>query len=99
MAFVRGVYLAERVVRSGTWLYDGEFVRDVRIVYSPIRFGDYDDDDPPELREDIERDTYYVEYGSTIERGVFNVGGGGFLSVEEAMRQVESKLQGVEWLD
>ena len=99
MAFVRGVYDAERVVRSGTWLYDGEAVNDVRIVYSRICFGSGGDDDSPEMMNDIERDTYYVEYGSLIERGVFNAGGGGFPSLDEAMRHAETMLRGVTWIE
>ena len=39
MAFVRGVYDAERAVRTGKWLYAGEAVKDVRIVFSPICLG------------------------------------------------------------
>ena len=97
MTFVRGVYDAEKVVRTGTWLYDGEAVKDVRIVYSPIYFGSYDDDDPPEMMNDIKRDTYYVEYGDVTQRGVFNCGGGGFPSLDEAMRHAETILHGVNW--
>jgi hypothetical protein len=40
-----------------------------------------------------------VEYGSTTERGVFNVGGGGFPSLDEAVLHVEKMLQGVKWLN
>ena len=71
----------------------------MRIVYSPICWGSGDDEDPPELRDDIERDTFYVEYGSIVERGLFNNGGGGFASVGEAMRHVETVLDGVKWSD
>jgi hypothetical protein len=98
MSFVRGVYPADRVVASATWLYGGTAICDVRIVFSPICFGSGDEDDPPEMMHDVQRDTFYVEYGSTVERGVFNNGGGGFKSLREAMRHVESMLQDVQWL-
>jgi hypothetical protein len=100
VTFRKGVYDAERVVKSGTWRYAGEVTCDVRIVYSPIRWGSYDDDDdPPEMAHDSRQDTFYVEYGSTIERGVFDCGGGGFESLEAAMRHSETALRGVEWSD
>ena len=98
MTFVRGVYDAERVVKSGTWLYAGETTCDVRIVYSPTCFGSGDDDDPPEFMNDVKRDTFYVEYGTASSAGVFNAGGGGFLSVDEAMRHAEAALRGVKWI-
>lgn len=94
VTFIRGVYNAER-----TWIYAGEVTCDVRIVYSAVRYGSGDEDDPPELVYDVERDTFYVEYGSTVERGVFNTGGGGFGSVDAAMRHAETTLQSVKWID
>lgn len=73
------------VVRTGTFLYDGQVECDIRIVFRRIRYGSGDYEDPPELQNDIEQDTYYIEYGSTTERGVFNAGGGGYPSLNAAM--------------
>jgi hypothetical protein len=98
MTFIRAVYDAERVVKYGTWLYAGETTCDVRIVYSRICFGSGDDDDPIEMRQDVKRDTFYVEYGSITDRGLFNGGGGAFASVHEAMRHAEAALPGVKWI-
>jgi len=98
VSFIRGVYDAVRVAKLGTWLYAGEVTRDVRIVYSPISWALNDSDEEP-APQDIRRDTFYVEWGSITERGVFNGGGGGFPSLDEAMRHVEKMLQGVRWVD
>ena len=73
------------VVMEGTFLYDGTVVCDLRIVRRPIRFGTGDDEDPPEFRDDLVQDTFYLEYGSTTERGVFNAGGGAYPSLSAAM--------------
>ncbi|WP_119965670.1 hypothetical protein [Simplicispira lacusdiani] len=80
----------ERVVREGTFLYDLQIECDVRIVYSPIHYGTGDWEDPPEIQNDLEQDTYYVQYGSTTERGRFNAGGGGHRSLPEAMAAAEA---------
>jgi len=36
---------------------------------------------------------------SITERGVFNAGGGGFTSLDEAVLHVEKMLQGVRWVE
>ena len=76
----------EKVVKEGTYLYDGTVKCDIRIVYSPILFGAGDYADPPELSDDQDVDTYYVWFGSTTERGKFNAGGAGYASLEEAIQ-------------
>jgi hypothetical protein len=72
------------IVRRGTFLYAGVKETEVQIVRSPIRFGTGDYEDPPEISDDVQIATYYIEYGSTSEKGVFHAGGGGFGSAEEA---------------
>lgn len=67
----------ESVVQAGTLLYDGQVVRDLRIVLSPVRRGTADYEDPPEVSDDVDQDKFYIQYGSTTSRGVFNAGGGG----------------------
>ena len=84
--------LESNVVKKGTFLYDGTVECDLRIVYSKIRYGSGDYEDPPELENDLIQDTFYLEYGSTTQRGVYNAGGGGFQSIEEAMKQAESTV-------
>jgi hypothetical protein len=79
----------DRIVKTGTCLYDGQVECDLKIVYSPIRYGTGDYEDPPEIENDQEVDTYYLWYGSTIERNQFSAGGGGFSSLPEAMAAAE----------
>ncbi|RQO62798.1 hypothetical protein DBV14_03825 [Variovorax sp. KBW07] len=75
-------------MKEGTYLYDGEIECDIRIVRSQIRWGTGDDGDEPRVRCDVEKDTFYVQYGSTSERGIFNAESDGFESLEEALTQV-----------
>lgn len=81
-------------VKEGTFLYGGEITCDIRIVKSHIRWGSGDLDDPPELQNDIEGEYYYVWYGSTTERKVFNASGGCFSSLEEAVESI-AKTPGI----
>ena len=80
----------ESVVQAGTFLYDGQVVCDLRIVLSPVRRGTGDYEDPPEVSDDVDQDTFYIQYGSTTSRGVFNAGGGGFPTLSAAVAHVES---------
>jgi hypothetical protein len=80
----------DTVVKEGTFLYDDTVVCDLRIVHSLVRFGTGDYEDPPEIRDDAEHDTFYVEYGSTTERGVFNAGGGGHPTLFAAVGHAEA---------
>ena len=79
----------ERVVATGTFLYVGTEC-DLRIVLSPVRYGSGDHEDEPELANSSLTDTYYVQYGSATERGIFNAGGGGYLSLAEARAAAEA---------
>lgn len=90
------------VVKLGTFLYAGAVECDVRIVFSPVRFGSGDFEDPVEVREDIAAPTFYVEYGSTTERGIFNTGGGGYPSLAAAEAAAQTALgsgASVRWCD
>lgn len=82
---------SENVVAKGTFLYDGTVECDICIVFSPVRYGRGDHEDPPETQNDIEVDTYYLWFGSTTERNRFNAGGGGFSSLQEAMKNAEGR--------
>jgi len=83
------IYPDEKIVMEGTYLYDNTIECDIRIVYSPIRFGSVDYEDPPEIQNDQEIDTYLIEYGSTTKRGYFNARGGGYNTLEEAMESAK----------
>ncbi len=90
------------VVKRGTFLYAGAVECDVRIVFSPVRFGSGDDEDLTEVRDDIAAPTFYVEFGSTTERGIFNAGGGGYPLPAAAQAAAEAALgcsTSVRWCD
>lgn len=87
---MQSLHTDETVVLEGTYLYGGSHECDIRIVRSPVRFGTGDHEDPPEWADDFEEETFYLWYGSTTERGVFNAGGGGFPSLEQAMAAASS---------
>jgi len=90
------------VAKTGTFLYAGEITCDIRIVRSPVRYGSGDCEDPPELADDHERETFYIEYGSTTLRGHYNAGGGSYPTLYEAMRAAEAAPgigSSVQWHD
>lgn len=79
----------DTVVMAGSFLYDGSVECDLRIVRSPVCYGSGDYDDPTETRDDQKRETFYVHYGSTTERGTFTSRSHGFRTLEEAIANVE----------
>ena len=93
---------SEKVVKTGTFLYDDTVLCDIRIVYSTICHGSGDWEDPPELAEDQHGEFFGVQWGSSTVRGVFNAGSGGGTSIQEAITAAES-MPGVGktivWLD
>lgn len=82
--------LGEKIVATGTFLYDGVVECDLRIAFSATRYGTGDHEDEPEIANDVVTDTYYLEYGSTTQRGVFKVGGGGYPSLTAARAAAEA---------
>jgi hypothetical protein len=82
----------QRVVKEGTYIYASSVECELRVVFSPVRFGSGDAEDDSQEREDVAVDTYYVQWGSTTEHGMFVAGGGGFASLEEAVAAAESAL-------
>ncbi len=89
------------VVKRGVFLYAGSVECDLCIARSSIHYGTGDPEDPPEIAEDAERETYYVYYGSTTERGKFSAGGGAYASLLDALAAIERALgvAGVRWSD
>jgi hypothetical protein len=80
----------ESVVKIGTFRYDGTVLCDLRIVLSAVHYGTGDIDDPAEIRDDLQQSTYYIQYGSTTQRGIFQSGSSGFRSLAEAIAEAES---------
>jgi len=96
------LYKGEVVVKSGTFLYDGTVTCDLRIVRSQVRPGSGDWEDPPELADDKEGEFFYVQFGSTTERGRFNASGGGGPTMDEAIAAAESASgigKTIQWID
>jgi hypothetical protein len=92
----------EIIVKEGTYLWAGTIECDICIVYSPIRYGSGDREDPRNVSDDVEYDTYYIWYGSTTERGAFNVAGGANQTMEDAMAMAEAAPgigSTVQWKD
>ncbi|TZF87775.1 hypothetical protein [Cognatilysobacter lacus] len=74
----------EKIVALGVYRYAGEVECELRIVFSPVRYGTGDYEDDPAVAEDRVEDAFYVQYGSTTERGVFNSGTGPYPTIEQA---------------
>lgn len=96
------LYEGEVIVKSGTFLYDGTVTCDLRIVRSQLLPGSGDWGDPPELADDKEDEFFYVQFGSTMERGHFNASGRGGATLKEAISVAESASgigTTVQWID
>ncbi len=92
----------ETVVKKGVFIYAGEVECDIRIIRSPIQYGTGDWEDPPDAQNDQIRETFYVQFGSTTQRGLFNAGGGAYSSMEAAMagaRTAPGIGLSIRWLD
>ena len=84
-------------IKHGICIYNNSTEYEVKIIKWHILYGTGDYEDPKEIRDDKYVKCYYVFYESLVNKGLFNIGGGGFLSVEEAVRSVETKVD-VKWL-
>ena len=87
----------DNIIRRGICLYSGIKEYEVKIQKEYILHGTGDHEDPPEVRDDRDVECYYVYYEDLIRKGSFNVGGGGFLSLDEAVYSVETSGD-VRWI-
>jgi len=69
----------------------------VKIIKWNVLYGTGDYEDPEEICEDRNIECYYVLFENIMCKDVFNVGGGGFLSLGDAVSDVESKVE-VKWM-
>ena len=84
------LFSGEVVVKAGTFLYNETIPCDIRIVRSPIRYGTGDHDDPPDVANDQDREVFYVQFGSTTERGQFSSNGGDNATLGDAVLAAET---------
>ena len=85
------------VVKRGKCMYSIDTEYEVAIVKWHVLYGTGDYEDSNEISTDQNIECYYVLYENFMDKGSFNAGGGAFLSLEEAVKSVESMLC-VEWI-
>lgn len=89
-----------KIMKQGILLYDNTSEYSVIIVESDILYGTGDYEDPPEIAEDRECRCYYVWSDSPGSRNEFRSGWGtAFLSVNEAMIEIEKEPGFSHWID
>lgn len=90
------------VVKTGTFLYDGTILCDLRIVRSEIIPGSGDYEDLPEVAEDQHGECYRVQYGSTTVKGHFNAASEVGITIDEAIATAEATPgigKTIRWID
>ena len=86
------------VVKRGSWLYDGTTRSQILIQQGDILYGSGDYEDPSEYREDRKVTCFYVWYESPPGSKSYPAGGGGFLSLGDAMEHVREICgETVQW--
>lgn len=90
--------LKEKIVKRGICLYCNSKEYEVVIAESNIRYGSGDYEDPQETAEDQHCLCYAIWYGSLADRGNFSAGGGVFLSLEEAVSNIEQENYFSHWI-
>ena len=80
----------ELVVQVGTYLYAGQTECDIRVVRALVRYGTGDHEDTPDVANEQDEPTFYVEFGSAAQRGTFVSRSVGHPSLEAAMSAAEA---------
>lgn len=86
-----------KVIQEGTFLYDKTIICDIRILKRNCRYGTGDYEDEPEIRDDIEGEFFYVQYGSPTARGRFLSESQVLLSLEDAIQEAARTTNGTKW--
>jgi hypothetical protein len=87
-----------KIIKEGIWWYDNSVECSIRIIKWYILYGSGDYEDLLDICNDREVECYYVLYESLTQKGQFTTTRGGFLSLEEAIKDVESStLQKIYW--
>ncbi len=82
----------EQIVKRGSWLYDGLVRSAIAITRGDVFRGSGDHEDPPEVRDDREVETYSLWFESPPGSGKFPACGGQFLTVVDAMAYASKLL-------
>ena len=88
----------EPAIKRGKCAYDNVTEYEVKIIKWHTLYGTGDYEDPEEIQNDRDVECYYVFYENFNKKGDFSAGGGGFLSIEEAIASVEINTK-VKWLN
>jgi hypothetical protein len=77
----------EELVSRGSWLY-GTIRLGIFVIRRQVRYGSGDNEDPPDIADDRNVETYVVRYEIAGSGGGYT-GGGQYLSLTEAKRDAE----------
>ncbi len=87
------------VIKQGIFYYSNEVPTDIRIFKHNMKYGTGDYLDEEEIQNDSEGEFYYIEYGSTSERGKFVSSSNYFLTLEEAVKYAEKSVNSkLDWI-
>ena len=89
---------SDRLVKRGTWLYDGLVQCAMEIWQTNLRPGSGEYEDPKDVREDAHGTFFEIRYASSGQTQI--TGGGGWCdSLQAAVSSVESLTRDVQWSD
>jgi hypothetical protein len=79
-----------QIVLEGTWLYAGTTRSRIVILRRDTWYGTGDREDPPEVADDREIETFEVRYDAAGDTGRFAAGGGQYLTLDAARARAEA---------
>lgn len=82
----------DQIIKRGSWLYDGAIPSAIVITRGNVFLGSGDHEDPPEVRDDREAETFRLWFESPPGSGEYPACGGQFLSVEDAVEHASKLL-------
>lgn len=88
------------IIKEGIFYYNKQVPCDIRIFKHNMKYGSGDYEDESEIHNDLEGEFYYIEYGSTIERGKFVSISNAFEKLEDAISNAEISVNSkIDWKD
>ena len=93
------MYPNSEILMQGVFYYANEVPTDIRIFKHNMKFGTGDYFDEKEIQHDLKGEFYYIEYGSTSERGKFVALSNHFLTLEDAINHAEKSVNAkINWI-